>query len=79
MKEVRWFNHHTRLFIQSQLDLDFFAGRNTGCLSVGVAQADQMAASHDGDSAPPGMSVDRDGHGRTFASTERLHHSFGYF
>jgi hypothetical protein len=78
INEIRRFHHHTGFDIQGHLDLDIFAGRNTGSLSVGVAQADQVAAAHDGNSAPPGVPVDRDSHWRTFASAERLDHSFGY-
>jgi hypothetical protein len=79
ISEVRWFNHHTGLYVKGHLDLDIFAGLNTGSLPVGVAQANQVAAAHNGNSTPPGMSVDRDGHWRTFASTQRLNNSFGYF
>jgi hypothetical protein len=51
--EVRRLSHHTRLGIELQLDHDFVARLHTCCLSVGLAQAEQEAATHDGDPALP--------------------------
>ena len=51
--EVRGLDHDTGLGIKLELDLDVVAGHHTGGLSVGVAEAKQVAATHDGDSALP--------------------------
>jgi len=71
--EVRGLDHDTGLGIKFYLDLDLVAGRDTGGLPIGVAQAEQVPAAHDSDSALPRMPVDRDRHRRPSACTERLH------
>ena len=51
--EVRGLDHSTGLCIDLHLDLDFVAGHDTGGFSVGVAEAEQVAARHDGHPALP--------------------------
>jgi hypothetical protein len=46
--EVRGLGHNTRLGIEFHLDLDLVAGHDTGGFSVGVAEAEQVTAPHDG-------------------------------
>jgi hypothetical protein len=50
---VRWLDHNTGLGIDFHLDLDLVAGHDTGGLPVGVAEAEQVAATHDGYPALP--------------------------
>ncbi len=56
--------------------LRLVAGCDTGSSPVGAAEPDQVAATHDRDSAIPGMPADRDGHCLTLAPTKRLVHFF---
>jgi hypothetical protein len=51
--EVRGLGHNTGLGIDFHLDLDLVAGHDTGGLPVGVAEAEQVAATHDGYPALP--------------------------
>jgi hypothetical protein len=51
--EVRGLGHRTGLGIDFHLDLDLVAGRDTAGFSVGVAEAEQVAATHDGHPALP--------------------------
>jgi hypothetical protein len=44
---------NTGLGIDFHLDLDLVAGHDTGGLPVGNAEAEQVAATHDGHPAPP--------------------------
>jgi hypothetical protein len=65
--EIRRLDHDSRLGIE--FDLDLVAGRDPGSMPVGLAEAEQEAAAHDGDPALPRMPIDRDDH--LLASTER--------
>src|SRR6266540_7286058 len=60
------------LGVELDLDLDRVADGDTGSGPVGVAEADQVTATHDRDSSAPGMPVDRDGHPRSLAPAEPL-------
>src|SRR4030095_15861921 len=75
--EVRGVGHDTGLGIEFQLDLNLVAGHHAGGLSVGVAEAKQVAATHDRDSALPGMPIDRDRDPRPLALAKRLHNLRG--
>ena len=77
--EVRGLGHDTRLGIKFQPDLNLVAGRHTGGLPVGDAQAKQVAATHDRDSAPPRMPIDRDRDPWPLALTKRLHNLRRHF
>jgi hypothetical protein len=77
--EVRGLDDDTGLGIELHIDLDLVAGHDTGGLPVGVAETEEVAATHDGDPASPGVPVDRDGHLWTLASTECLDHLLGNF
>jgi hypothetical protein len=71
--EVPGLDHNTGLGIDFHLYFDRVAGHDAGGLSVGVAEAEQVATPHDGHPALPRMPIDRDGHRRPLACTERLH------
>jgi len=51
--EVRGLGHNTGLGSDFHFDLGLVAGRDTGGFSVGVAEAEQLAATHDGHPALP--------------------------
>src|SRR5262245_50726137 len=78
-REVRGLDHDPGLAIEFDLDLDLGADLHTGGAPVGVAEAEQVAATHDRDSALPGVTVDRDRDRRPLALTKRLHHLRGNF
>ena len=51
--EIRGLDHSTGRRIDFHLDVDAVAGYDTGGFSVGVAEAEQVAATHDGHPALP--------------------------
>jgi len=51
--EVSRFDDDSRLGVKFEVDFDFVAGGDAGGLSVGVAEAEQVSAAHDRDSAFP--------------------------
>src|SRR5262249_40893827 len=71
--EVRRLDDNPGLGIKLDLDLDLVTERDAGGLPIGLAEAEQEPAAHNGDPAPPRVPVDRDDHRRPLASTERLH------
>jgi hypothetical protein len=51
--EVRGLDHDRGFSARFHVELDLVAGHDTGGLPVGVGQAEQVTAAHDGDPALP--------------------------